>query len=288
MKNFFNTVLGLTYDPNTSIAEDKKKTVNLVIYFSNILGASALLLAAVESYQWGSLFEAFLYLLLFVPFLFSLLFINRLSSEVKSYVIIISGSIIATLVMYNEAIYGAAQLIYLTMVIMATFLLGIRHGLALLGISLLIIVSYSILFTNKMILINDNILTSYQDWISWIAALVTFIFLGVVLSVVFHRMNKKLEQSLDIAEKQSQEVRQSNRELETIKNNLEQLVKVRTVEIEQKNNELINNNEELERFNILFVGREHRIKELRDRVKHLESLLQKYEHDDQNFAQRSE
>lgn len=24
MKNFFNTVLGLTYDPNTSIAEDKK------------------------------------------------------------------------------------------------------------------------------------------------------------------------------------------------------------------------------------------------------------------------
>ncbi|MBW2616938.1 MAG: hypothetical protein JRD02_12290, partial [Deltaproteobacteria bacterium] len=44
---------------------------------------------------------------------------------------------------------------------------------------------------------------------------------------------------------------------------LEELVKERTAELEEKN-------AELERMNDLFVGREFRIKELRDRVKELE------------------
>jgi len=54
-------------------------------------------------------------------------------------------------------------------------------------------------------------------------------------------------------------------ELEKYRQNLEKLVDERTSELEKKN-------EELERMNNLFVGRELRIKELRDKVKELEKF----------------
>ncbi len=59
-------------------------------------------------------------------------------------------------------------------------------------------------------------------------------------------------------------------ELKKHREHLEDLVKIRTEELEEKN-------KELERFNNLFIGREFRIKELRDRVKMLEEKLSKYE-----------
>ncbi|MCK5057619.1 MAG: GAF domain-containing protein [Candidatus Aminicenantes bacterium] len=52
-------------------------------------------------------------------------------------------------------------------------------------------------------------------------------------------------------------------ELEKHRNHLEKLIKERTAELEEKN-------KELKRFNKLFVGREFRIKELKDKVKELE------------------
>ncbi|MEZ5148621.1 MAG: hypothetical protein R2759_16520 [Bacteroidales bacterium] len=55
MKNFFNTVLGLTTS-NTSIAEDKKDRKRYLLYqYPGGIGYCSR-----ESYQWGSLFEAFL------------------------------------------------------------------------------------------------------------------------------------------------------------------------------------------------------------------------------------
>jgi len=59
-------------------------------------------------------------------------------------------------------------------------------------------------------------------------------------------------------------------ELKKHREHLEDLVKLRTEELEEKN-------KELERFNNLFIGREFRIKELRDKVKILEERLSKYE-----------
>ncbi|MCF6240458.1 MAG: PAS domain-containing protein [Bacteroidales bacterium] len=59
-------------------------------------------------------------------------------------------------------------------------------------------------------------------------------------------------------------------ELKNHREHLEDLVRIRTEELEEKN-------KELERFNNLFIGREFRIKELRDKVKTLEEKLSKYE-----------
>jgi PAS domain S-box-containing protein len=64
--------------------------------------------------------------------------------------------------------------------------------------------------------------------------------------------------SLDITERKKAE-----EELEKHRYHLEELVRERTAELEEKN-------KELKRFNKLFVGREFRIKELKDKVKELE------------------
>ena len=60
--------------------------------------------------------------------------------------------------------------------------------------------------------------------------------------------------------------KQAEGELKKHRQHLEELVKERTAELEEKN-------EKLEYFNKLFVGREFRIKELRDKVKELEEKI---------------
>ncbi|MCK4678064.1 MAG: PAS domain S-box protein [Bacteroidales bacterium] len=62
------------------------------------------------------------------------------------------------------------------------------------------------------------------------------------------------------------ERKQADEELKKHREHLEELVKERTAELEEKN-------EKLEYFNKLFVGREFRIKELRDKVKELEEKI---------------
>ena len=65
----------------------------------------------------------------------------------------------------------------------------------------------------------------------------------------------------DITERKKTEV-----ELKKYREHLEELVKERTAELEEKN-------KELERMNNLFVGREFRIKELRDKIEELNNKL---------------
>jgi len=62
------------------------------------------------------------------------------------------------------------------------------------------------------------------------------------------------------------ERKRGEEELQKYREHLEELIKERTAELEEKN-------EKLEYFNKLFVGREFRIKELRDRVKELEEKI---------------
>jgi PAS domain S-box-containing protein len=63
------------------------------------------------------------------------------------------------------------------------------------------------------------------------------------------------------------ERKQTEEELKNHREHLEELVKERTAELEEKN-------KELKRFNKLFVNREFRIKELRDKVKEMEKQIE--------------
>ncbi|MDP8220218.1 MAG: transporter substrate-binding domain-containing protein [Candidatus Stygibacter frigidus] len=63
------------------------------------------------------------------------------------------------------------------------------------------------------------------------------------------------------------ERKQNEEELENYRENLEALIKERTSELQESNKELV-------RYNKLFIGREFRIKELRDQVKELQKKLE--------------
>jgi PAS domain S-box-containing protein len=67
--------------------------------------------------------------------------------------------------------------------------------------------------------------------------------------------------------------REAEEELNKYREHLEETIKLRTQELEKKNEELEEKYKELANFNKLFVGREFRIKELRDQVKGLKEKL---------------
>ncbi len=69
------------------------------------------------------------------------------------------------------------------------------------------------------------------------------------------------------------EIKQAQAELNEYHKNLEGIVERRTNELQAKNTELKSKNEKLEQYNELFVGREFRIKELKEKLKELENKL---------------
>ncbi len=78
-------------------------------------------------------------------------------------------------------------------------------------------------------------------------------------NAVYIKMNYELRLATEKAEL-------ARNELEEYKSNLEDLVKIRTAELEEKNKQLQN-------FNQLFVGREFRIKELKDELQLLKNQM---------------
>ncbi len=73
---------------------------------------------------------------------------------------------------------------------------------------------------------------------------------------------------LDISKRKKAE-----NELRMLKNELEAKINERTKELVDKNEELLEKNRKLENFNDLFVGREFRIKELKNKINDLEKKL---------------
>ncbi len=74
----------------------------------------------------------------------------------------------------------------------------------------------------------------------------------------------------DITERKNNE-----HELAKYRTNLEKLVAERTKELQGKNEELEEKNRELEHFNKLFIGREFRINELKQKIRELEDKISK-------------
>jgi PAS domain S-box-containing protein len=72
------------------------------------------------------------------------------------------------------------------------------------------------------------------------------------------------------------ETKRIERELEIHRNQLERLIEERTAELKDKNEELVSKNKELARLNQLFVGREFRIKELKDKIDSLQKEIDRF------------
>lgn len=256
----------------------KRKTLNVILYISALLGFLSILMAILEYAQYDISQASIIYVVLFVPFMVGFFLRNRLSTRAISILIISSCYLVSSYIIMNEGFFGATSMVYLTIIVLSTILMGLKEGIITFLVCLVSFVIGGYLFTTELLDVQAAILTSYKNWVTWIAVCISFSFLAIVLLFSIHRIQKKLISSLEYAQNQSAKLRKSNTELQAIKTNLELLVQERTFEVERKNEHLLSSNnqlkklnDELERFNTLFIGREFRIKELRERIKELET-----------------
>lgn len=104
-----------------------------------------------------------------------------------------------------------------------------------------------------------NLLTRYQTEKGYFYVIFTAI---LVYFLAVKQLRKIYETSSKLLETEKKHI-----------DNLEKLVEERTYELLQKNEEMEQNLKKLERMNELFVGREFRIRELKDKIIELEGRL---------------
>lgn len=119
------------------------------------------------------------------------------------------------------------------------------------------------------IALSDRVVMSFTDDVNILSRFQTekgFLFVLVTAILIYFLSKSQLRKIYLTATKLFEAEKKHTEELEY-------LVKERTKEILKKNEELEANLKELERMNELFVGREFRIKELKDRIAELEKRL---------------
>jgi len=119
------------------------------------------------------------------------------------------------------------------------------------------------------IALSDRIVMSFTDDVNVLSRFQTekgFLFVLITAILVYFLSKSQLKRIYHTATKLFEAEKKHAEELEN-------LVNERTDEIIKKNQELEANLKELERMNELFVGREFRIKELKDRIAELEKRL---------------
>jgi PAS domain S-box-containing protein len=85
---------------------------------------------------------------------------------------------------------------------------------------------------------------------------------------------ESLEEKTLLLEEEIEERQKAQNELERLNNELELRVRERTAELAAKSDELEQRNRELERYNKLFINRELRMVELKERIRELEGQLE--------------
>jgi len=266
--------------PFTGIRQYKENLLKFILLFISTFAIPAMVFAVVEYLIFNKDTEGILYIVFFLPVIAASFFRKFLNYKTMVYLVALSGYLIGTLIILNEGFFGASYPIYLTIIAVVAILLGYRQAIGLLFICLATMVAASILFTRGILVVQDEIKNSSNSIISWIPILVSFPYLAGIITYVIVRTYNKMMFNIEVINKQAGRLTHSNKELLEIKNNLEQLVKKRTEELEEKakaleetNLELTEKNKELENYNQLFVGREFRIKELKDKIKELEKQL---------------
>jgi hypothetical protein len=272
----------LDYDENPlmAIEEYKEKLLDLILFLVNVLAIPALISALAEYLMFGKNIAGFLYIILFCPVFIALIFKKRFQFKQIVFLILFSGFMIGSLTIYNEGFFGVGIPLYITIIVLSTLLLGIKESLILMAICFVTLILASILFTKNVLIVSEEIKNSSKEPVSWVAIIVSFLYLGGLIAFSVARINKKLVANISYNENQAKQLLVANNELSNISNQLESQVLNRTSEIVEKTNLLVESNKilikknkELEDFNRLFIDREFRIKELKDKVTELENKL---------------
>ncbi len=272
MINFFK----ITMDPSETQQEVRKELLTRILIVLNILGIPLVAIGLTEALMLNQLLAAFSYLFFFSPILIALIFRNKFHYKLSAAFILFSILFIGV---FNLIIYGfsgAAIPIFLTLLVLTTVFFNIKSAFIVILICLLSMIIIGLLFLNNTLSLDISLQELANQPIAWLTSSSVLLFLGSLIVLTYGIIQKKMLHNLDYIKRQSNELKLLNlqlekdilkrkkieEELKTNQENLETIVKERTKELEERN-------KELEEYNDLFIGREFRIKELRDEIKKL-------------------
>jgi len=296
-------IFKITSNPNETINDVRKQLLFWILIVINILGIPIVIIALVEAFILNQTLIAISYLVFFSPILLITVFRKKIPFKI-SVAVILTG--IWLIGVFNLIIYsfsGAALPIFFTFLVFTTVFINLRSAFFALFLSLLPMAVVGYLYLNNKLSLDISLTELSTQPIAWLTASSVLLFLGGLIVLSFGIIQKKMMTNLDFSKKQEEKLiilnlqleedvlkrKQVEKKLKKYQDNLESIINERTKEIGAINEELKSSNEELnvvnqelteknknlEHFNELFVGREFRIKELRDKIEELEGKLQK-------------
>lgn len=264
----------------TSFNEEKQRILNLILGIVITFGFVTISLTVIEYNKFVNSTLGLLYFSLYFIFIIIFILRNRISQTFTTVVLMMVSYLFGCQIMYNEGFFGGTLMIFVTIIALSTLLLGSRFGFFTLGLCVLANGIGAYLFSSQLLVVSEGIKESNTHILSWTVMVLIFIFMAILLILAIGQIQAKLHESLAYRREQSETLNKANSELTEIKKNLEQKVNERTQELELKNieltkgnKELLEMNKQLEKFNDLFVGREFRIKELKNTIAKLQKQI---------------
>lgn len=276
-KHFFrqqlNDYLEVEKHPIQTLRELELKVFSIVLTLINVVCIPLILIGFVEAIMLGQFHTGLLYIVLYLPILLITIFSQRIAHKLKIFIILFTFLIFAIHNMIVYAMSGVSIPVLLVLVMLSVVFLNFKYAILMLCLSFVSMIPIAVMFVTEKLTLSVGMASISKQTISWITAGSVLVFLGFLIissyGIIKHmmlkfqiqmqnhskeleRLNKKLKNDIE------ERIRIEN-ELNEYKINLEKKVDDRTFEIKKKN-------EELEKLNQLFVGREFRIKELKNKL----------------------
>lgn len=269
--------LNITSNPNETIQDVRKQLLFWILIIINILGIPIVIIGFIEALILDQYITASSYILFYSPVLFATIFRKNISYKLCTGSILFSLYLIGIVNLVIYGFSGAATPIFFLLLVFTTVFFDIKAGLIAVFLCLVPMLIVGLLFIQNILSLDISLNEISTIPISWITASAVLLFLGILIVLSFGIIQKKMLHSLQFSKQKADELKRLNLQLNknilareetetklrNLHNKLEELIKERTKELEEKNLEL-------ETFNKLFIGREFRIKELKDKVKELE------------------
>jgi len=269
--------LKFTSNPDETIQDVRKQLMFWVLIIINIFGIPIVIIGLVEAYTLQQEITAWSYIVLYSPILFATIFRKKISYKLCAASILFSIFLLGVINLIIYGFSGASTPIFFLLLVFTTVFFDIKAGIFAVFISLIPMTVIGYLFIQDILSLDISLNEISTIPISWFTASAVLFLLGILIVLSFGIIQKKMIHSMQFSKKKADELSKLNLTLNdhiTIQNetelklkklsdNLEETVKKRTKELEDKN-------AELGKFNDLFIGREFRIKELKEKVKELE------------------
>jgi PAS domain S-box-containing protein len=195
------------------IAEIRKTILNNLLYIFSLLGLPAVGIGATQAFQQGRWLFSLIYIVIYLLFLLATFATRRLPYTVRGLILVSCMFVLALAIMLRIGMSGVGFQIMLGVCFLSAFLFGLRGGMLAILVTLVSIGLVAAGMTTGFIRIYpEQMLTSLSP-LAWITALVVFFMIVSVTVMVPQLLSRRIEESLDLLEKNKRELEAANKQL---------------------------------------------------------------------------